>query len=210
MRRKTNRIDELGVLEQSIDQMASRLAALFNETDAANKQLIKSEAKYRAIVEDQTELILRYLPDGTLTFVNEAYCKHIGKTKNELIGSPFQTPLIPEEDQKMIKAKTKMTPAQIMQKVGYLIVTYGENGAKIWEQDATVTEIPAHEAPKVVDPTGCGDAFRAGLLYGLQNDYSIQQSANIGAYIAAKAVTVAGTQNHQMSEKSFQQFLKTL
>lgn len=56
----------------------------------------ESEKRYREIVEDQTELICRFLPDGTLTFVNDAYCRCFSKKKEELIGSTFWT-LIPAE-----------------------------------------------------------------------------------------------------------------
>lgn len=57
--------------------------------------LRESEARYRAVVEDQTELICRFQPDCTLTFVNEAYASYFGKTSNELIGTNFLN-LIPQ------------------------------------------------------------------------------------------------------------------
>ena len=60
-------------------------------------ELRKSEARYRAIVEDQTELICRWRPDGTLTFVNEAYCRYFGRQREDLIGRTFM-PMIPDED----------------------------------------------------------------------------------------------------------------
>ncbi len=59
--------------------------------------LQKSEAQYRGIVEDQTDLICRFLPDGRLTFVNQAYCVYFGLTADQLIGKSF-SPLIPEDD----------------------------------------------------------------------------------------------------------------
>jgi len=68
----------------------------------AERALQESEARYRAIVEDQTELICRFLPDGTLTFVNEAYCKYFGKKQEELIGQTFML-LIPKEDHRTLK-----------------------------------------------------------------------------------------------------------
>jgi len=64
--------------------------------------LRESEARYRAVVEDQTELISRFLPDGTLTFVNEAYCRYSGKKQKELLGQS-SLPFIPEEDQRMVR-----------------------------------------------------------------------------------------------------------
>ncbi|HMR63983.1 MAG TPA: PAS domain S-box protein [Anaerolineae bacterium] len=64
--------------------------------------LKKSEAHYRAIIEDQTEMICRFQPDGTLTFVNQAYCRYFGKNRSELIGHHFM-PGLPEEDKQAVQ-----------------------------------------------------------------------------------------------------------
>lgn len=61
------------------------------------KTLQMSEARYRGIVEDQTEFITRFLPDGTLIFVNESYAQYLGKKPSELIGS-YHIPVIYEDD----------------------------------------------------------------------------------------------------------------
>jgi len=66
------------------------------------EELQRSEKRYRHIVEDQTELICRYRPDGTLTFVNEAYCRFFRKKKGELIGRRFFS-LIPEKDHEQVR-----------------------------------------------------------------------------------------------------------
>ncbi|MEG3894496.1 MULTISPECIES: PAS domain S-box protein [unclassified Microcoleus] len=63
----------------------------------AENALRESEARYRAIVEDQTELICRYLPDSRRTFVNQAYCRYFGVQPEDLLGNSF-LPLILEED----------------------------------------------------------------------------------------------------------------
>lgn len=72
------------------------LAILIQERQRTEEALRASEERYRTIVEDQTELICRYRPDTTLTFVNEAYCRHFGRTREELIGTSFLS-LIPDE-----------------------------------------------------------------------------------------------------------------
>lgn len=64
--------------------------------------LRESEARYRAIVEDQTELICRFRLDGTLTFVNDVYCRYFDKTREELVGHRF-TPLVPDEDRPFLE-----------------------------------------------------------------------------------------------------------
>jgi PAS domain S-box-containing protein len=68
----------------------------------AENALRQSEARYRAIIEDQTELICRYLPDGKMTFVNQAYCRYFGVEQEDLIGNSFM-PLIPEADRSLIE-----------------------------------------------------------------------------------------------------------
>jgi PAS domain S-box-containing protein len=66
------------------------------ERKRAEEALRFSEARYRDLVESQTEMVCRYRPDGTLTFVNEAYCRHWGRPRQELIGSRFLDLLPPE------------------------------------------------------------------------------------------------------------------
>jgi PAS domain S-box-containing protein len=61
----------------------------------AEAALTESEERYRNVVETQTELICRYQPDSTLTFVNDAYCRYFGRTRDQLIGTKF-IQLVPE------------------------------------------------------------------------------------------------------------------
>ena len=65
--------------------------------------LRESEQRYRNVVEDQTEFICRFLPDGTHVFVNDAYCRYFSKNKDEIIGHHFQPQLL-LEDQKRVRA----------------------------------------------------------------------------------------------------------
>lgn len=80
------------------------------ERKRAEKSLRESEARYRGVVEDQSELICRWLPGGKLVFVNDAYCRYFGKEKKDLVGHSFM-PLIPEEDQEIVEEHvSKLTP----------------------------------------------------------------------------------------------------
>ncbi|MFH1465665.1 MAG: PAS domain S-box protein [Pseudomonadota bacterium] len=69
----------------------------------SEQQLRASEARYRGIVEDQTELICRYRPDGTLTFVNDAWCRYFGLAPDEVLGQAFELDM-PEEDRQLLDA----------------------------------------------------------------------------------------------------------
>ncbi len=67
------------------------------DSELANEKLQKSEDKYHSVVEDTLGLIDRFLPDGTIIFANQAYCKFFGKKQDELIGTKIQS-AIPEEE----------------------------------------------------------------------------------------------------------------
>ena len=75
------------------------LAALVAERNLAEQALVQNEARYRAVVEDQTELICRFRPDGTYTFVNDAYCRYFRRSPDELIGRTFWEFIPPEGHQ---------------------------------------------------------------------------------------------------------------
>ncbi len=91
-------------LEQRVKERTAELSKInyqliqeIEERKQTEEALGKSEKRYRAVVESQTEFICRFFPDGTLTFVNEAYCRYFDKSREELIGHKFM-PLIPESD----------------------------------------------------------------------------------------------------------------
>jgi PAS domain S-box-containing protein len=75
----------------------SQIEKQVSDRQNAENALRESEARYRAIVEDQNELICRYLPDGKFTFVNQAYCRYFGVQPEDLLGNSFM-PLILEQD----------------------------------------------------------------------------------------------------------------
>ena len=83
---------------RSKDGQECRMAAVdITEHRAAQNALLASEQHYRAVVEDQTELISRCRPDGTFTFVSEAYCRFFGKTAGELVGSKWYPRALAED-----------------------------------------------------------------------------------------------------------------
>ncbi|MBM3249479.1 MAG: PAS domain S-box protein [Candidatus Omnitrophica bacterium] len=81
------------------------------ERKRAEEMLTQSEKRYRAIVEDQTELICRFLPGGILTFINGAYCRYFNKGPEELIGKSFM-PLISEDDREAVEKNLSLLGPQ--------------------------------------------------------------------------------------------------
>jgi adenosine kinase len=76
-----------------------------------------------------------------------------------------------------------------------LVVTLGAQGSEVWIQGERV-HVPGHAAAQVVDPTGCGDAFRGALLYGLERDWPLQRCVELGNRIGALKIACRGGQNH--------------
>jgi adenosine kinase len=79
-----------------------------------------------------------------------------------------------------------------------VIVTLGAQGSRVHEGGA-VTAVPVVPAEKIVDPTGCGDAFRAGLLYGLAHGWPLAKAARLGSLLGSIKIAERGGQNHALS-----------
>ena len=90
---------------QLMRDITARLWPAYKRARAVG-ELRESEDRYRSVVEGQTELICRYLPDTTLTFVNATYCRYFGKTQEELIGTKFLD-LIPETAREVVRKHTE-------------------------------------------------------------------------------------------------------
>ena len=69
--------------------------------------------------------------------------------------------------------------------------------------DGRVTEIPVASVACLEDPTGCGDAYRAGLLYGLQNNLDWEVTGRVASLMGAFKIENAGTQNHSFTRDEF-------
>ncbi len=102
---------------------------------------------------------------------------------------------------RMLQERTGWTELQISQRVEALIVTRGAQGSTIFAGNEQFN-IPAVEASEIRDPTGCGDAYRAGLLYGLQNGWSWPDTGRLAALLGALKIASLGTQNHSFDVES--------
>jgi len=95
----------------------------------------------------------------------------------------------------MLEEKTGLSPEEIAVQVAALIITKGSEGSLIYAAGKCI-EIPPAKATALVDPTGCGDAYRGGLLYGLMNGLDWEVTGRIAGLMGAIKISHAGTQNH--------------
>lgn len=101
----------------------------------------------------------------------------------------------------LMAEKTGLDLGALSKKVKALIVTRGAQGSELWRR-GEMTPVPVAPARQVVDPTGCGDAYRAGLLFGLAKDLDWETTTRLAAVMGALKIESAGAQNHQGDPQS--------
>ena len=101
-------------------------------------------------------------------------------------------------ESQLLQEKTGNTLEDLAGRVEALIVTRGGEGSHIYV-DGGRLEIPAVKPTAVVDPTGCGDAYRAGLLYGLMNGFGWEKTGRLAAVMGTQKIEYHGTQNHRFT-----------
>lgn len=105
---------------------------------------------------------------------------------------------------KLLQEKTGRTLEMLSREVKALVVTLGSNGS-IVQAAGKRYEIPSVKAEALVDPTGCGDAYRAGLLYGIVNGWDWLSTGRLGAVMGAIKIAHRGAQNHSPSRDEIEE-----
>jgi adenosine kinase len=93
--------------------------------------------------------------------------------------------------------RTGLTEEQIAEHVEALIITRGSEGSTIYAEGQRIN-IACEKAEQVIDPTGCGDAYRAGLLHGILHGKTWEETGKIAAMMGAIKIAHHGTQNHHI------------
>ena len=106
------------------------------------------------------------------------------------------------EDQ-LLRERTGLSPEAIAKRVRAYIVTRGVHGSYVYT-DGERLVIPTVPAEQVVDPTGCGDAYRAGVIFGLQHGFDWQTTGRIASLMGTIKIGHSGTQNHRFTQAEFQ------
>jgi len=107
-------------------------------------------------------------------------------------------------ESQMLQDKTGLDLEDIATKVEAFIITKGGEGSEIHTNGKVINVAPA-KADSTQDPTGCGDAYRAGLLYGLMNDMSWKTTGQLAGLLGAIKIAHLGTQNHQFDLEKIEQ-----
>jgi len=129
--------EELYTAYEQLTATEEELRQNYTEMSKSQQELRLSEERYRNVVEDQTEFISRFRPDGTHVFVNEAYCRYFGVTREEIIGKKF-APRIPAEDRSAVTEHfVSLTKAHPVGEIRHrIIMSSGEVRWQRWSDRA--------------------------------------------------------------------------
>ena len=205
-------------IKKLIDQFT---AQAFITTDLDDNQITafhpgamaQSEVNSLSNITENIEIVL-ISPDGKegmIKHANEAYNKKI-----PFIFDPGQgLPMFNEQELKdfiekatyitvndyeaeLLSKNSHMSLEDIQKKVDALIVTKGSSGSTIMTSSDKI-QIPAFNVENPVDPTGCGDAYRAGIAYGIVSNWDWEKSGKLASALASLKVNYKGGQNHSPS-----------
>jgi adenosine kinase len=108
-----------------------------------------------------------------------------------------------EYESHMIQNKTGWSAEDLLDRVGVQVTTLGARGARIQGRELETVELPAVSAVEAIEPTGVGDAFRAGFLAALAWELSMERAAQVGCVLAAYVVETVGTQEYSFTLAEF-------
>lgn len=103
----------------------------------------------------------------------------------------------------LIEQKTGWSAAEILDRVGTRVTTLGADGVRIERAGETTLHVPVVDAEELADPTGVGDAFRAGFVSGLAWELPLERCAQVGALLATYTLETVGTQEYELGRERF-------
>jgi len=108
-----------------------------------------------------------------------------------------------EYEFELLQKHTRMREEEIVNLVAFAVITLGAEGSRVFENGKLIGQVPAFPAEKIQDPTGVGDAFRAGFLKGYVNHFDLLLCAQMGSLAAAYCLEEVGTQTHCYLTRDF-------
>jgi adenosine kinase len=199
-------------------------ASFFCSTDEHNNQIASF---YTGAMAHAAELSFRFVRDSDLVIISPndpaamtqyaEECRVLGlryiydpgqqcarSTGDELqAGCVGATYLICNDYEfELIRQKTGLTEAEILQHCGALVITRGKHGSSVLRRDGGI-DVPAVPEHRIVDPTGVGDAYRGGLMKGIARNADWETCARLGSVAATYALEHVGGQSHAYTWKEF-------
>ena len=200
-------------------------ASFFANTDRANNQICSF---YTGAMAHAATLSLRDLPAAPVLVIispndpkamdqNVAECKELGipylydpsqqivRVSGDEIRRGVEgaaSLFVNEYEFELLQKHTGLTPSQVLERVGFLVVTLGEKGADIYAE-GRVVRVPVVAPKAILDPTGVGDAFRGGFVRGLRLKLDWETCGKMGALAAAYCLETRGPQEHHYTPAEF-------
>ena len=221
------RFDEMGIDRSRVLHIeGTRTAQAFITTDLDDNQIVAfhpgamSYSHHNHIAQDSAVRLALVGPDGRDGML--AHARSLAEREIPFVFDPGQAlPLFSGEEllwftqrasylavndyeAKLLAAKTGRSIEELSVNLRALIVTRGAQGSEIRTKDATFP-IPVAPAAALVDPTGCGDAYRAGLLFGIANDLGWETSGRLAAVMGAFKIEHSGAQRHKPNRSEIEQ-----
>ena len=232
-----DRVDELGISREALRRMGgSYTAQAFITTDLADNQITAFHPGAMNFAHENDASKTRDIglgivsPDGRDGMLN--HCRQFHAAGIPFVFDPGQgMPLfsggellemveradyvtLNDYEAELLQARTELSLDALAAKVKCLVVTRGEAGSHFYA-DGRRIDIPVVPARAVVDPTGCGDAFRAGLLYGIAHGWEWETTGQLASVMGSIKIEQRGGQNHkparaEIAERLQATFDKTL
>lgn len=217
------RLDELGISRRYVHQVeGSYTAQAFITTDVDDNQITAfhpgamSHSKMNRVRDTEGAKVGIVAPDSKEAMVQHS--EQFAECGIPHIFDPGQgLPMFTGEDLKLcidradwitvndyearlVSERTGMSIEDIARKVKAYIITRGAEGSEIYTTEG-MTKIDPVKPAKIVDPTGCGDAYRAGLLWGIMNGADLATAARMGSLLGSLKIECQGPQNHFLSRE---------
>ncbi len=215
------RLDKLGLSKQHVRQVAGTFTAqAFITTDLDDNQITAfhpgamGNSEQNHIADAKNVSLGIVAPDGRAGMLQHAREFHAAGIPfifdpgqglpmfdgNELTEFVRQADYLTVNDYEaqLLQDKTGHSLVMLAQNLKALIVTLGAQGSLVYTQGRQI-EIPCARPTEVVDPTGCGDAYRAGLLYGIANGLDWELTGRLASLLGALKIAQRGGQNHRFS-----------
>ncbi len=202
-------------------------ASFFCSTDVENNQIASfytgamanaGELSFRTVENCRFAIVSPNDPGAMLQYAEEcralgiAYVWDPGQQCARMSGDELRDGLVGaamvicnDYEFELLRQKTGLDEAAVLEHAGALVVTRGENGCTVKERGGAGAAVPAVPPHRIVDPTGVGDAFRGGLLKGLAVGADLETCARLGSVAATYALEHLGGQSHAYSWDEFRE-----